>query len=327
VNPTGRDIAVVGAGVAGLTAARHLQAAGHHVQVFDKSRSTGGRLCTRRGDGWQGDHGAQYFTARHPDFAAELQRWSDAGAIALWQPHLVVLGGEAGHHLDPTVQRYVGTPRMGAPAKLLADGVAVQTQATVCALQRHEARWQVHTTEQGPWPALFDSVVLAQPAAQAATLLSTAQSPLASLARSVMMRGCWALLLRFEQPIVCGFDAAFVNSGPLGWVARDTSKPGRCGHETWIAQATPAWSEAHIEATPDAALAELLPAFTAWTGATPAASSAHRWRYADCAAPATVGCVWSAQEQLGLCGDWLNGGRVEGAWLSGRQLAIQLLTG
>ena len=27
---------------------------------------------------------------------------------------------------------------------------------------------------------------------------------------------------------------------------------------------------------------------------------------------------------LGLCGDWLNGGRVEGAWLSGFNLALAL---
>ena len=320
-----RAIAIVGAGIAGLAAARQLQDAGHHVQVFDKSRSTGGRLCTRRGEGWQADHGAQYFTARHADFAVEVQRWREAGAITLWQPRLTVLGGAAGHQLDPGVQRYVGTPRMGAPAKLLADGLTVQTQATVSAIERVAGQWQVHTTEHAAWPVLFDSVLLAQPAAQAATLLGSAQSPLAALARSVTMRGCWALMLRFEQPVDWGFDAAFVNDGPLGWLARDSSKPGRTGQETWIAQATPAWSEAHIEATAEQVLQQLLPVFTGWTGAVPLRSAAHRWRYADCAAPATVGCVWSAQEQLGLCGDWLNGGRVEGAWLSGRQLAAQLL--
>jgi predicted NAD/FAD-dependent oxidoreductase len=27
----------------------------------------------------------------------------------------------------------------------------------------------------------------------------------------------------------------------------------------------------------------------------------------------------------GLCGDWLNGGKLEGAWLSGRALAQQVL--
>jgi len=35
----------------------------------------------------------------------------------------------------------------------------------------------------------------------------------------------------------------------------------------------------------------------------------------------TAGCWWDAHAGLGLCGDWLHGGKVEGAWLSGRALA------
>jgi renalase len=30
---------------------------------------------------------------------------------------------------------------------------------------------------------------------------------------------------------------------------------------------------------------------------------------------------------LGLCGDWLHGGKVEGAWLSGQALAARLMAG
>ncbi|MEF8717273.1 MAG: NAD(P)-binding protein [Candidatus Accumulibacter necessarius] len=49
-------------------APRALQRAGLEVSLFDKSRGPGGRMSTRRGDDWQCDHGAQYFTARHPAF-------------------------------------------------------------------------------------------------------------------------------------------------------------------------------------------------------------------------------------------------------------------
>jgi len=31
-------------------------------------------MSTRRGDGWQCDHGAQYFTARDPAFRVEVKR-------------------------------------------------------------------------------------------------------------------------------------------------------------------------------------------------------------------------------------------------------------
>ena len=76
--------AVIGAGIAGLSCARALAASGVHVTVFDKSRGPGGRMSTRRGEGWACDHGAQYFTARDPLFQAELARWQAAGVAARW---------------------------------------------------------------------------------------------------------------------------------------------------------------------------------------------------------------------------------------------------
>ena len=56
----------------------------------------------------------------------------------------------------------------------------------------------------------------------------------------------------------------------------------------------------------------------------PAAWSAHRWRFADTEASLDRNCCWDEEARIGLCGDWLNGGKVEGAWLSGRGLARRI---
>ena len=82
------NLAVVGAGIAGLACATRLQEAGLKVSLFEKSGGAAGRMSTRRGNGWQCDHGAQYFTARHPDFRAEVARWQRAGVAGLWNPRL-----------------------------------------------------------------------------------------------------------------------------------------------------------------------------------------------------------------------------------------------
>ena len=66
--------------------------------------------------------------------------------------------------------------------------------------------------------------------------------------------------------------------------------------------------------------AALLTAFAELGAPPPAAWTAHRWRYADSAPALTQECVWDAALRIGLCGDWLNGGKVEGAWLGGRAL-------
>jgi renalase len=124
---------------------------------------------------------------------------------------------------------------------------------------------------------------------------------------------CWALLLRFAAPVSRPFDATFVNRGPLRWIARNSSKPGRNGEETWLLHAQAEWSEAHLEENPETVAAALPCAFGQFGGPAPQAWAAHRWRYADTEPALAEGRAWRSDIGLGLCGDWLNGGKVEDA--------------
>jgi predicted NAD/FAD-dependent oxidoreductase len=314
-------IAIVGGGIAGLSCATALQHAGFEVSVFDKGRVPGGRMSTRRGEGWQCDHGAQFFTAHDPDFRAEVARWERAGAAAPWYPEVRRFDPDGSFSRCGATEHFVGTPRMSAPATLLASTLALHIGVQISALQRDQAGWRLHVQGEGPLERCFDAVVLALPAPQAATLLrDVAQQP-AALAAEVAMAGCWAMLLQYASPLALGFDAALVHRGPLRWAARDNAKPGRDGSESWVLHASAEWSEAHIELDADGVAALLLPAFAELGGPAPQQWRAHRWRYASTVQERKEGCIWDAGQELGLCGDWLNGGTVEAAWLSGRLLA------
>lgn len=325
-------IAIVGAGLSGLSCAHALLAAGHQVTVLDKSRGPSGRMSTRRaedaGGAWQCDHGAQYFTARDPAFRAEAARWEAAGAAARWNARLASFDGHAWTTPQTPLERFVGTPRMTAPAAWLVQGMVgratLQWQTTVRQLVRDAGRWSLTTAEHGRHPQDFDAVVLAIPAPQAVTLLAPVAPSGAAVAASARMRGSWALMLRYGAPVPLPWDGAFINAGPLRWVARDSSKPGRTGPETWLLHASPEWSEAHIEDDAESVSATLLSAFAALGGPAPLAATAHRWRYADTEPPLTLGSWWDGELRLGVCGDWLHGGKVEGAWLSGQHLARHL---
>lgn len=318
-----RRVAVVGAGLSGLACAEAVQARGAAVTVFDKSRGPSGRMSTRRGDTWQCDHGAQYFTARDATFRAEVDRWVSAGVAAPWQPRLAVFGARPAAEASEPTARFVGTPRMTSPAGFLAQGLNVQLQTTVTALVRQPTGWQLQTAEHGLLDTQFDAVLLAVPSPQAVPLLQGPAPDLATLAAGARMRGSWALMLRYDAPVALPFDAAFVNQGPLRWVARDSSKPGRPAGpgETWLLHAEAEWSEAHIEDTPEQAAEAMLTAFEALGAPRPATWTAHRWRYADTAPPLEKEALWLPALGLGVCGDWLGSGKVEGAWRSGRALA------
>jgi renalase len=330
---TPQTIAVIGAGLAGLSCAQALLQAGHTVHVFDKSRGPSGRMSTRRADDdngpWQCDHGAQYFTARDPAFRAEVARWQQAGVAALWNARLASFDGNAWSTPATPLERFVGTPRMTSPAawlvQHLGEPALAQWQTTVQRLDHSEGGWTITSAEHGLHSPRYSAVLLAVPAPQAVPLLAPVSPAGVAIAASARMRGSWAVMLRYASPVALPWEGAFINTGPLRWVARDSSKPGRTGQETWLLHASPEWSEAHIEDSADAVTAALLAAFAALGGPAPVAATAHRWRYADTEPALTQGSWWDAQMRLGLCGDWLHGGKVEGAWLSGRALAQQVL--
>jgi len=61
------DVAVIGAGVAGLTCARALEELGKQVRVLERSARVGGRVGTDVIDGYRCDRGFQWLNARDPD--------------------------------------------------------------------------------------------------------------------------------------------------------------------------------------------------------------------------------------------------------------------
>jgi phytoene dehydrogenase-like protein len=66
------DVAVVGGGLAGLSAARTLQAAGRSVVVLEVSDGVGGRVRTDVVDGFRLDRGFQVLLTAYPEVARQL---------------------------------------------------------------------------------------------------------------------------------------------------------------------------------------------------------------------------------------------------------------
>lgn len=320
-------IAIIGTGIAGLSAAQTLHAAGHQVRLFEKSRGSGGRMSSKRSDAGSIDLGAQYFTARDRRFAEVVQQWRSRGWVAEWTPSLYNYSdGQFSPSPDEQI-RWVGTPRMSAIARAMLGALPVNFSCRITEVFRGEQHWNLQDAE-GQSHGPFSHVVVATPAPQASALLAAAPK-LASTAASVVMEPTWAVALAFETPLDTPLEGCFVQEGPFDWLARNRSKPGRDNQlDTWVLHATSAWSKQHLDMAKENVIEHLHGAFAEMIGCAvpaPALSLSHRWLYARPAEAHQWGALADADLGLYVCGDWCLSGRVEGAWLSGNEAARRLL--
>lgn len=142
-----RHLAVVGAGIAGLAAARVLHRAGHTVSVFDKGRRWGGRLAQRHSPFGRFEHGAPW-QADKPDWLTPDLTATSAGLGPLhMQTRVLALSQAADGWLlqfenQPESQRFdavvvtVPAPQLAAllPAGMTPESLACIRYAPCWAL-------------------------------------------------------------------------------------------------------------------------------------------------------------------------------------------------
>ncbi len=112
------DVAIVGAGLAGLAAARVVAAAGFETVVLERSDGVGGRVRTDLVDGYRLDRGFQILLTAYPEVGAQLDL--DALQLCRFEPGALVWYRNAFHRVaDPfrqptqlfaTLAAEIGTP-------------------------------------------------------------------------------------------------------------------------------------------------------------------------------------------------------------------------
>ncbi|WP_423822583.1 NAD(P)-binding protein [Salinisphaera sp. SPP-AMP-43] len=333
------DILIIGAGVAGMAAAEQLVRAGHTPRLIDKARRPGGRCATRRVDAAQDadwfDYGAQYFTVREDAFRRIVDADLATGRLTHWTPKVALAEQVVGTWLvSPSPderERLIGPSGLNGwvRERLEAARLTVETERLVQSVAAEDNGWRV-VFENGD-AETAPAVLLTPPAAQSAALLGQHAGSIDPLAAAdSALSACHSVVV--EAPPLVDTQAIFFKSGRLSWVADNTHKAGRLrDRHLWTLHADADYSDAHVD-TPAAELAdELIAEFAAATAQSPLDISlvrSHRWRYArpGRGAPDEEQICWVDKGQrLALAGDWLAGGRVEGAWLSGHIAALRLI--
>jgi hypothetical protein len=327
------DVAIVGAGIAGLSAALTLAPAGLNVVVVDKARGVGGRMATRRLSGAVLDHGAQFFTVRGEAFGALVSDARQHGAVVPWcsgfaratAPDSSVAPADDGH------PRYRGATGMTDPPKWLAErlratSVTLRTNARVTAIA---ADAQVRLALDDGSELVARSCAVTPPVPQALDLFAAGGLLAPAGGRidadthrrlaAVAYDPCFALMLVLDRPSCVPAPGGIqFESGPIAWLA-DNQQKGISPVPAVTVHASGAFSRARFDDPPDDVMTALRTAAAPWIGsATVVEQSLQRWKFA---LPTTVldtpFVTALAAPPIVCCGDAFAGPKVEGAAMSG----------
>jgi renalase len=325
---TRHDTLIIGAGLSGLMAANVLKNGGLDVLTLDKSRSTGGRLATRRVGPGIADHGAQFFTVRHPDFAAYVQMWEKAGIAKVWS-HGWSDGSLATAPRDGHA-RYMVRGGMNALAGYLESGINVRVNVQIAQVSYDGSTWQAMDTNGVVFSA--EKLLLTPPVPQSFKLLDGGGVELPSDVRAALEKIVY-------EPCLCAMvwvagDVFLPEPGALqrpraeiAWVADNQRKGISPAARIITMHAGGEFSESHYDMSDEALkplfMAQLVPFMK---------PEAHihdmqikRWRYAQPTVMHNERCMIVPSLKLVFAGDAFFEPRVEGATLSGLAAGRALL--
>jgi len=334
------DVAIVGAGIAGLASAGALARAGRRVVVLEKSRGVGGRMATRRLGGGTCDHGAQFFTVRSAEFGGIVATAEAAGAAATWCEGFgrsgsigqQVTAAADGHPRWRGMRGMTDVPKFLA-AGLPADRCTIRTgvRAGSIGIGAGRVRIAIDGGAAEPIAEMLEAAaaIVTSPVPQSLDLFAAGGLLGGEVSVGVQRQleavgydPCFALMLVLDRPsLVPPPGAVQYESGPMSWIA-DNMQKGISALPTLTVHASGDFSRRHFDDPAEDVAARLVEFVRPWIDGDPATAiverSLHRWKFAlpTTIIPAPL-LVAVDVPPIVCCGDAFGGPRVEGAAASG----------
>lgn len=319
-------VAIIGAGISGLAAGRRLLAMGIPAVVFEKSRGVGGRVATRRKEGFVWDTGATSIAPRGRAIRDVMRNELNSTELV---PIVRPIYTHQALRVSPSTskqvnERYTYATGINTLPKLLAEGQDIRFETTVGELVRQGDGFSILGES-------FDAVILTPPVPQAAALLwgIDESRPIAH----ALYRPCLSVNLGYLVPSPAVPYHALIDldrAHPLTWLSLESLKsPGRApeGGSAFGAQLSDSFSREHYT-TPDEELVRIVAAYLedlyGDAYRTPAASTVMRWKYAQPTGIASFSEVNPVGSRLILASDGLLGGHIEEAYDVGVMAANQV---
>lgn len=294
---------IIGAGMAGLSAARILSKKGHEVVVLDKGRGVGGRMSTRTINDAKADHGAQYFSVKSPEFQELVSELQSENIVTEWTiPQRANV-------------RYVGAKGMNSIPKRLAQILNVVLNEKVVLISGNEVK-----TESGNLYS-FDNLIVTIPIPQIDDLLNQSQIKISvrdqSVFESIHYEPSIAVMAVLNQPTNILGGGIILENQPVAWIA-DNFQKGITQIPTATLHASGEYSSEHFEDDLQIVAKEMLSTVNQYiTPENVQSFQVHRWKFSNAVKRYDKPFYQVENQNIYLGGDGFGMGNVEGAFLSG----------
>lgn len=334
-------IGIIGAGIAGLTAGRHLAKQGHDVTIIEKSRGYGGRMATRYAGKDQSakmDHGLSYFTPRSREFQEFSSELMEKDLIKPWGDDISLFDGEKFYSKNPNNPNeasFTAVEGMNTIGKYLGRWVDIKTETKAGGLtyigshRRKKRSWMINLTGASTFEA--DAVIIATPAPQAYGILQTATDEINTLKLireidDVYYLPCYTLMAGYGNQEKPKWEGVICKNSPLSFISNEASKKSFEQECSIVAQATSGFTR-HLKDKDESSVAnemldKLATVIGGWANV-PQWSQVHYWRYSRASKFLNHPFMELEFEDapLALIGDYFNGNSVDEAYCSGLKLA------
>lgn len=323
------DILVVGAGIAGLMAARRVCAAGLKIAVVEADERVGGRLATRRIGKGMADSGAQFFTVRSDEFRVEIDSWIAEALVFEWSRGWS--GGSGTTGASDGYPRYVARGGFGSLARHLAAGLDARLATPLEFVTWDGSGWNGFSSTGKEWRAR--GIILTPPVPLSLTLLDRGEVQLSDEGRAALtgirFAKCLSGLFEIDGEIDLPEPGALQRpEEPISWIA-DNHRKGVAPEATTITvHAGPKASDDHWVMDDGSVLSWMIKEIRPLLRANTVVKSARldRWPHAIPEKCYSERCFFeSIAGPLAIAGDAFNGPRIEGAALSGMAAADSIL--
>ncbi|WP_171971699.1 NAD(P)/FAD-dependent oxidoreductase [[Limnothrix rosea] IAM M-220] len=322
------NVAVVGVGLAGISAAVQCQKQGLNVALFDKSRGVGGRLATRRGFETRFDHGLPSWQIQGDRTQQLTEELIAENLLKPWQIARTNFNNIKDLQALETKISLMAPDGMTAIAKYLARDLTLNRSYHLEKISQKSNHWEL-AFKNGE-VVITEALILAIPCPQALPLVKDfITTEIGDRLKAISYEAALSLMLGFEAlELNFPWQELRLDNHPIFKKIILDGQKRSPRTPTLVVQTNATFTKQYLDTNDLEPAAQILitKLQALFNLSQPSWHQIHRWRYA--LTKATLGdnhLALPTTLPLILCGDWCLGNGIEGAIASGTTAAKHFL--